>query len=135
MAHPREFWHGFFILPENVLAARAVRRLAASVRKSVRISRDQIVLHGVTGCGKSALLIAAKRDLGDDMMIVSAKDLARGTDVDHLLTPFLAIEDIQFIPPESAERLVTTLDARNARHKATVVTSSKPPSGASICSR
>lgn len=130
-----DVWDDVVRVPENRSALRAARRLARGLgRPSPPFA--PLVLHGPTGCGKSAvtaaLVVAAAND-GRAARTVAANDIdPRPTDDDDRFAEWLAcdllvVEDLQHLPERAAEWLRRLLDGRTAHRRATVLTANVGP--------
>jgi chromosomal replication initiator protein len=101
-------------LPENRSALAAVEELLDQVKGAEQGVTPFVYLHGPAGSGKTALAQAVAESLGDEVCVVSARDLA-GTDrdADELeKCALLIVEDLQHLPTRAVETLVQVIDAR-----------------------
>lgn len=120
-------WSGFLSLPETESALTACRWVARTFRGEFRPLFDFLFIQGETGSGKTHLATALAKQI-PNTSLVSARDLARNEDgQDYGAPPLLIVEDVQRLPVAAVERLVTLLDAREARRRMTVVTSTESP--------
>ena len=120
-------WADFVRLPENGVALSAVRRIVGGIGRKKPIHSPQLYVHGATGSGKSHLALAAAGEVAGSL-VMPARDLARRREgVDPAHCKLLVIEDVQHLPANSAERLVTLLDDRASRRLPTILTSISAP--------
>lgn len=143
----REFRrNGFLVLPENRSSVRALRRIIGAILAGKRPSYCPLVLHGVSGTGKSLLVSAALNVLSRDTSGITARSVAagelsraggeEGIDDDGLRTcDVLVIEDIQHMPGKIAAAACDLIDHRTARKKPIVVTTSAGPASLNHLSR
>lgn len=128
-------WDGVIRVPENRSALRGARRLAQGI-EARNLPFTPLVLHGPTGCGKSAItsvMMTAVATDGRTARLLYANDLdPRASDHDDLFEAtrdcdLIIIEDLQHLPERSAEWLQHLLDDRHQRRKATVLTANVGP--------
>lgn len=128
MPRPGSRWHDFVVLSDHQSAVLAVRRLIRICRADARTATNAVMIHGPTGTGKSTLVRAIVRELGDDVLVLPATDLGRTVEtIDAIVAKFLVIEDMHRVSAEQAETFVTVLDARASRRRPTVITSGVAP--------
>jgi chromosomal replication initiator protein len=132
-------WHALRVFAENRSAVRAARSLARAVARGKR-AVSPLVLHGPTGCGKSAVVAALLAELATGTATarsVSAGDVAREAadptadgfaDPDLRACDVLVLEDVQLLPPREAGAVADLLDRRAARTRAVVATATVGPS-------
>lgn len=132
-------WHALWVLPENRSAVRAARAIVRAVARGKRPSGSPLVLHGPTGCGKSALVAALLAELATGTataQAVSAGDVARAAadpladgfaDADLRGCDLLVLEDVQLLPVREAGAVADLLDRRGQRGRAVVVTATAGP--------
>jgi chromosomal replication initiator protein len=132
---------GFFTLPENRSAVRAVKALARAVLRGKRSPVCPLVLHGPPGTGKTLLTAAVLGALAAGPEVVTARsvvaaELARPdaagedagfADRDLRACDFLVIEDVQHLPERAADAACDLIDRRAARRRALVVTAGAGP--------
>jgi chromosomal replication initiator protein len=132
-------WHALRVIAENRSAVRAARALVRAVARGKRPSDSPLVLHGPTGCGKSALVAALLAELATGTataQAVSAGDVARAAadpladgfaDADLRTCDLLVLEDVQLLPPREAGAVADLLDRRGQRGRAVVATATAGP--------
>lgn len=135
-------WHALRIVAENRLAVRAARSLVRSVQRGKRVALNPLVLHGPTGCGKTALVAALLAELATGPGVATAQavsvgDVARAAaadpgaegfaDADLRTCDVLVLEDVQLLPVREAGAVADLLDRRTARGRAVVVTATAGP--------
>ncbi|HYH66209.1 MAG TPA: helix-turn-helix domain-containing protein [Urbifossiella sp.] len=132
-------WHALRVFAENRSAVRAARVLARIVNRGKRPTVSPLVLHGPTGCGKSALVAALLAETATGTataQAVSAGDVARAAadptadgfaDADLRGCDLLVLEDVQLLPPREAGAVAELLDRRAARGRGVVVTATVGP--------
>jgi chromosomal replication initiator protein len=118
-------------LPENRVAAVAVRRVAECVQGGPG-ETNPLFLHGPSGSGKSHLIGELVRETARHQFVATvlvAGDLgaedstlveARGSDL-------LVLEDVQHLPERPVEALVNLIDQRLRRRQQMVFTASTGP--------
>lgn len=133
-------WHDLRVVPENRFAVRAARVLARIVGRGKRPTVSPLVVHGPTGCGKSALVAALLAEVATGTataQAVSAGDVARAAadptadgfaDADLRGCDLLVLEDVQTLPGREAGAVAELLDRRAARGRGVVVTATVGPS-------
>ncbi|QDU18118.1 DnaA/Hda family protein [Urbifossiella limnaea] len=133
-------WHGLRVVPENRFAVRAARSLARVVVLGRRPAVSPLVLHGPTGCGKSALVGALLAEVSTGTAtarVVAAGDVARAAadpaadgfaDADLRAADLLVLEDVQVLPPREAGAVADLLDRRTSRGRPVMVTTTVAPS-------
>ncbi|HEX4613399.1 MAG TPA: helix-turn-helix domain-containing protein [Urbifossiella sp.] len=133
-------WHDLRVVAENRSAVRAARSLVRAVQRGKRAPFNPLLLHGPTGCGKTAVVTALLAELTVGVataQAVSAGDVARATAVDPGAEGFadadlracdvLVLEDVQLLPPREAGAVADLLDRRTARGRAVVITTTAGP--------
>jgi chromosomal replication initiator protein len=133
-------WHALHVVAENRSAVRAARVLARVVGRGKRSAVSPLVIHGPTGCGKSALVGALLAEVAAGTataQAVSAGDVARAAadptadgfaDADLRACDLLVLEDVQLLPAREAGAVADLLDRRAARGRAVVATATVGPS-------
>jgi chromosomal replication initiator protein len=135
----RSEWNGFLLLPENQIAARAVRSMCRAVLAGKRPAANPLVLHGPPGTGKSRLVAAlterlATNTIGLTVQTVAVGDYVRSPDEsfadrDLFECDLLALEDVQHLTTRTAEVVADLIDRRSVRRRATIATASAGPAG------
>ncbi|HKB04872.1 MAG TPA: helix-turn-helix domain-containing protein [Gemmataceae bacterium] len=130
----------FVPLAENRSAHRAVEQLASAIGQGTEF--PLLVLHGPPGSGKSHLAAGLIERVTQTHPTATAQTVAAAEFGRSLLqkpqdrqpvlreaiaVDLLVLEDVQHLPPAAGDDVAYVLDQRQARRKATVVTSSCGP--------
>ncbi len=139
MQRPLLTFARFVPAPQNRSALLAVQQVARGVCKgsSPRRQTNPLFLHGPPGTGKTHLVCAlleevTRRRPDRVVSLLSAGDLVpapaeAGPEGLSRHSDLLVVEDLQHLPPASAEPLAQALDALRARGRQVVCTASAGP--------
>ncbi|QEL14525.1 DnaA/Hda family protein [Limnoglobus roseus] len=132
-------WNDLVRVPENRSAVRAVWQLGRALEQSRRVV-SPLLLHGLPGTGKTTLVDAlvqavTESPLGHTVQIVAANDLDSrpqegeddGTYPELAECDLLIVEDVQHLPPRSADLVGRVLDLRTRSRRPTVFTAHAGP--------
>lgn len=132
-------WHGFAELPENRSALAAARRAVEQLTAARVATAMPLLLHGLSGTGKTLLIQAMVKELTDHPGGLTARVMAAGElpmvgtddaaeDVKQLEeVDLLVLEDLQHFPRRKSQSLCRLLDRRAERRRPTVLTSTVGP--------
>jgi chromosomal replication initiator protein len=118
----------------GLLAAQTVAECVCSRR--LRRRHNPLLLHGPSGTGKSHLALALVQEVTgccSDLTVTALSSAAwkgEGTEPeDQALRgcDLLVVEDLQYLPPQAAERLVQLIDFLRARGRQIVLTANAGP--------
>jgi chromosomal replication initiator protein len=134
-------WHALRVFTENRSAVRAARSLVRAVVRGKRPGCSPLLIHGPTGCGKTALVAALLAELAAGAGVATARTVSAGdvarmaadpasdgfADADLRGCDLLVLEDVQLLPPREAGAVADLLDRRATRGRAVVVTATAGP--------
>jgi chromosomal replication initiator protein len=129
-------FRGWVTTPENAAARSAVECVAGCFGAThPHAEVNPLLLHGPPGVGKTHLIHAladevSRRRPDAALAIVSANTWAGSPEEGSARDcGLLAVEDVQHLPPRTAETFTALLDQRGARRRQTVLTASTGPAG------